>query len=576
MGTYFPLPTQVSQDPNDPTQIDPYAIYGYNGWGGFSPYAGSGNSSQDWGTAIGQAGQYVNPDAPMENIFAANRNQISTTGNQIGQQAGKQLNYYGPLQQIYQGAQGQALNDLQKTPGFTPGEASQINTDYSRFNTGEDLYGKMAGDPNAPVNAVNEGIQNEGAMLNQYQEGLGSQLDAYSGNLGSAVDQFGNSTQEALNFAGGDVGSAVGGLRSGLSDAQQKFSNLDAAVNNPALGFDPNGTEKQMTDADVQDLVTSAGTSTGNQFRTAEDTLERQAAAQGNTSPAALAAMRERLATQEGATAGDAMTNARIAALQAQYQRASGIEGQREGAVGTQTGFQANAAAREEAAAQEAAALAGTSDIAARQRLGEAGIGVAQAAGAQRINAADKMGAANLNAVNQYGQFSVGQENTMTGQQYGAQANAEQLATQRAAQEAKTRYEQGVGSQQATSQGAKTVGDARIAGEGAYRSGVAQQQGMAQQGGQAAQQTQLGAYGTQTSGINQAASSQGNFEVGKPSLGDQLGKSLAGLFEKGGVAFEPTLAVVGEHGPEYVGPVGALEREKVTPMPRYRSLRRAA
>src|SRR6185436_14447829 len=472
MPSAYELPTQTSQDPNDPKAINPYALYGYQGFGGFSPYSQSGvaNSSQNFGVALGNAGQDVDPNAPMEDIFAANRNQISTTGNLIGQQAGHQLNYYGPLQQAYTGAQGQALNDLHATPGFTPGESGQINTDYSRFNTGDDQYGKMMGDPNAPVNTVNEGVQNEGAMLNQYQEGLGSQLDAYSGNLGAAVDQFGNSTQEALNFAGGDVGSAVGRLYGGLSDAQQRFSGLDAAVNNPALGFDPNGTEKQMTDADVQDLVTSAGTSTGNQFRTAEDTLERQAAAQGNTSPAALAALRQQLVTQEGATAGDTMTNARIAALQAQYQRAAGIEGQREGAVGTQTGFQANAAAREEAAAQEAAGLAVTSDIAARQRLGEAGIGVATNAGAQRINAADKMGHANLDAVNNYGQFSVGQENTMTGQQYNAQATAEQIAAQRAAAEAKSRYEQGVGSQQATSAGAKTVGDARIAGEGAYRS----------------------------------------------------------------------------------------------------------
>ena len=70
--------------------------------------------------------------------------------------------------------------------------------------------------------------------------------------------------------------------------------------------------------------------------------------------------------------------------------------------------------------------------------------------------------------------------------------------------------------------------------------------------------------------FNSAASGQANFTVGQPSLGDQLGKSLAGLFADGGVAFEPTIAKIGERGPEAVIPIGPPH------IARYKSFRKAA
>ena len=94
----YTLPSQ-----SDSSQLNPYQIYGYNGYGGMSPNSGGAqNASQDWGTAIGQAGQDVDPNASMQDIFSANRNQISATGNTLGQEAGNQLNYYGAQQQQFQ------------------------------------------------------------------------------------------------------------------------------------------------------------------------------------------------------------------------------------------------------------------------------------------------------------------------------------------------------------------------------------------------------------------------------------------------------------------------------------------
>lgn len=536
---------------SDVSEQDPYSIYGYPGsTNGFSPYSGGvENASQNWGVAIGAGGQDVNPNASMEDIFSANRNQISEEGNQIGQEAGNELNYYQPLQQQYTSAENAALNNLAQTPGYTPGEAGQINVDYSQYDTTPGQYAAITGDPNAPVSAVTSGTANEGAMLNQYQANLGGELAQYSGYLGGATDAY-----------GAGVGGAASGLEIGLEGAQGKFSGLDTAVSNPALGFDPNSTEKQMTNQDVQNLVTSAGTTVGNQFQAAKDQLEQRAAAQGNTSPEALAAEEMALTTQGAATAGDAMTNAQIAANNAQYQRAAGIEQQREGATQTQAGLEATAATTEEAAAQAAAGQAGQANIGAQENIG-----------AQQIGAANAIGQENVNAANTYGQYSTGEENTMTNQLYPAEATAEQLASQRAAQNAQMQYGEGTGSAQLTSGGAQTVGNARQAGLASYRSGVAGQQQGAQQGGESALQAQEGAYGTQTQGVNQAAGSQAGFEVGKPSLGDSLAKTAlgslvsgftggalsaaqqgSGMFGDGGVAYHSQIAKLGEKGPELV------------------------
>lgn len=613
----------------------------YTNWGPYSP-ASTGAQQSSMGFDVNYPNVNVNPNAPMENIFAQNRNNINTIGNFLGGQAGSQIPYYQNLQQTQQDAQNSALNNLWQTPGYNSQESAGIGADYSQYNTSPDQFGQeyltpgeqegIRGDPNAPVQGVEQGLAGQGAMLNQYQGMLGAQLGAYGANLSGASDQFGAQTQggvnrmgqnvngalgryqsgvqgamgdyagginSAMGSYGGDVKGALGGMQSGvhgasselssgLDEAQSKFAGLDQAVYDPSLNFDPNNTEQQLTDQDVQNMRTQAGTSAGNQFRTAEDTLERDAAQAGNTSPASLAAMRERLVTQNASTAGDVENSAEIAAKQAQYERASGIEGQRLGAVQTRQGMRAQASTTEEAAAQAAAGLKGTADIqselamgqtgvqalgalgqtgvgaaadlgktgvGAQQALGQTGVGAQMGMSAQDIaaqeaiggmgfDAANLAGQANISGVTGYGQFSTNTLAGMTQQQWNAMSQAEQEAATRNAQIAQnrqatqtaqnnTQYAQGVGSQQATSAGQQAIGNARMTGQGQYRSGLATQQGMAQQGTQAAQQTQAGVYGTQTSGLNTNTQGQAAFENGKASFGDQFLGALGSTLGKG-------------------------------------------
>lgn len=683
MGSPYTLPVPSA---------NPYGIYGSP----YGPYGANSSGSQQSSVGWNVSSPYVDvdPNASMEDIFSTNRNVINTNGNVIGNEAGNALNYYDPLQQQYQGAAANALNNLQSTPGYNAGESSQIGADYGQFNTSPQALQSqflnqgeqtgIAGNPAGSTDVAGQGVANEGAFLNQYQSNLGGQLGQYATNLGQggkdfasgvggaasnatqnvnsalagansgvgsaltgansgvtgALGSYGSGLQSALGSEQGGVNSAVSGLGSGLQDAQGKFSNLDSAVYDPSLGFDPNQTEKQLTDQDVQEMRTAAGVSAGDQFQTAEDTLERQAAQAGNTSPAALAAMRQNLVTQEAATAGDVENQAEINAKQAQYSRAAGIEGQRLGATQTQAGMKATAATTEEAAAQAAAGLTGQSNLAAQQFLGSQGVGAANslgqanlqgqqylgglnlggqqylgtnnlqgqqylgtanlgaqnAIGQNEMQSINNLGSQNINSANQYGQFSTGQGNTMTNQMYNAASTAEQLASQRAALIAQNRqatqtgvnntaYSQGTGSQQLNSQGQQAIGGARIAGNNSYLSGAQTQQGMAQQGAQAAQQTQLGAYGTQTSGLNANSTGQAGFEVGKPSLGDSLGQAAAGLIGTAGgaaakagaahlaagdIVTEPTTAIIGEDGPEIVVPAGK-EKLLQNPNSRYKA-----
>jgi trimeric autotransporter adhesin len=516
-----------------------------------SPY------SNVYGTPAAAPAYVEQPNADQAILTGNTANYINQAGQQLNQEAQGNLAYESALQSQYQGALNQGLNALAATPGYTPGEAGQINVDYSQFNTPQAALqaqfltpaeqASIAGNPNQPVGVATTGTGAEGQFLNETQSELGGTLSQYASQLGGATGAFQQGTT-----------GAAAGLQSGLTAAQGGFGALNTAVNNPALAFDPNATEKQITDAQVQQMATNAGEVVGSQYRTAEDQLQRQAAAAGNTSPLAIAAANARLQQQSAAGTANAVSSADIAALQAQEQQATSIEQQREGAAFQQTGLQAGAATTEEEQAQAAAGLAGTQNIAAQEAAGEAG-----------INAANTTNQAALNAVQYYGGLAQGEASTAEQQNYNAAATAEQeaaaraatLATNRQATQANvsnTAYAQGTGSQQLTSQGAQAVGNARITGQNTYLGAVGGAASQAQQGGQAAMGAQQSAYGTQTSGLVSGTSALGSYRASPSTTaaGETSGilGGIGSLIPKatGGVITKPTLVKVGESGPEAV------------------------
>lgn len=492
----------------DPSQADPSQGAPWNPVYGSVGTPAGGETGQFATTAAGTNLPTLNtdPNQDIHNMFY--NDQAIEAGMNLGvnQEATAALGYNGQRQAAADTSQDQALQQLKQTPGYTAGETAAIE-----------------GDPNAVAGVTTAGVGKEQAQLDQYGQNLGAQVGTYASYTGAGLDALNKNTQSGLNT-----------LDTGLAGAQNNFGKLDTAVSNPALAFDPNSTEKQITDADVQQMKTSAGTRVGNEYRSAQDSLARTAAADGNSSPMAIAAARARLDAQSAAGQGDAETSADIQARQAQEQQATSIEQQREQAATTQTGFKAQAATTEQSQAQNAAALAGTTAVSAGQTAGQA-----------TIAAGESVGQAGINAANQFGTTAIGQQNTQTGQS----ATAAQTADQN------------------TSTRASDVAGARIAGEGAYRTGVAQQQGLSQQGGQTAIGQQQAAASTLGSQLNSSTAARAGYETSGDSNSalNQATKVASAVLAEGGVVTEPTIATIGEKGPEMV-----------VPMPRYRRERMAA
>lgn len=514
---------------------------------------------------------------------------INAGGQQINQEAQGALDYYSPLQQQATGNVNSALSALQQTPGYTPQEAGQINVNYGDNNTSSTALGatfltpdeqtSIMGNPGAGVAENAAGVDAEGQQLSGYGQSLGAQVANNANYTGAGVDALTSGVSNATGALNTGVTGAANGLASGLQGAQGGFSSLNEAVNNPALAFDPNSTENQITDAQVQQMRTNAGQAVGSQYQAAEDQLYKTAAAAGNTSPLAIAAANARLQSQEAAGEGNAESNAYIQALQAQEQQATSIEQQREGAVQTQTGLKANAATTEQSQAQAAAGLAGTSNLSAQELAGTTGVSAAENVGNATLGAAQQEGQTDINAANTYGQTAINESNTINNTTTAATTLAEQQAQARAASIAgnrqtaqtnvnNTAFTQGDTTQGQTAAGAQAVGNARISGNNSYIAGEQGQQSSAQQGGENALSTQQGAYGTETSGLGTATNTQSNFNLGKASqslgtainsgIGQAIGslpKAAGGGSAAGDVFTEPTIQRIGEAGPELVLPL---------------------
>lgn len=518
-------------------QANPYGRYG-------SPQLNLGGSQG--GVKVDEFGRPIydpgDPDGKISQKFKQDAAQIAYGGDDIINQSRGITDYSGQRQVDQAGLSDEALQQLRETPGYNADEASRIGTDYGQYRTTADQERAQLGDPSIAWKKAEEGNANVGAMLNQYQSNLGGQFQNYGDQTRAGIDQYSSALQDSL-----------GGLDSKLEGAQD-YSKLYSAVNDPSLGFDPNSTMKQLSDADVQGIRDAAGRRVGNSYRSAQDDLVRMAAADGNASPLAIAAARARLEARSAADMGDAEADANIKALQAQYDRASGIEGQRLGATQTQAGMRANAATTEQAQRQAAAGLSGTT-----------GVQAADSWGSQALDARQKLGQAGLDTANQYGQYSTSTAGEMGDRSANAAAGADDRATSRATTVNTQRYGQGVDTAAANAQGQQTLGNARIAGQGAYRTGVADQQSMAQQGAQKGVDQQTAAYGTKIGGLNSNTGNRANYENTGPGalgkMGGQLLNAAVGVASPvatalkhadGGTITEPEMGVVGEAGPEMV------------------------
>lgn len=408
------------------------------------------------------------------------------------QQFGPQQGYTPPPV----GPNGNRSGDPQAFPGFNPfnqrdvfnqqqelgQNAYQQGQNWQNEFTGQANYNQnMAGGYGQTVQDLYSPIWNGGGGYTQDQQnnilqsqGLQDVADQLPGNQltdqerqgiqgdpNAAYNNFNQNYSHAVDGAANNAGDQVQGVvkqYNAYSTPILQYGRDQVAQNAANPGLTPTSEylrQAGMSDQQVNDIAESAARGVGAQYGSAQDQLRQNAMASGNVSPLALGSAMGALTRNSAASQADALTKARLDALAAQRQAATGIQntqlqaGQYQAGLGTQAGLGImNAALQNNQYQTGAASTAG------------------QYAGNQKTNAA--------------------QFNATTGT--GLQSQAEQNSSNRAAQIAGNRQSINQGNQQ-TELGINNATSGRY--QTAYQPWVAAQQ----EGRQAAVGQQAGYQG---------------------------------------------------------------------------------
>lgn len=366
-----------------------------------------------------------------------------------------------------------------------------------------------------------------------------------------------NSGRDAVNSS---LAAQDTGVR-GAVDKQRELANatLVGEANNARKYLDPNAlnTSAEYNNAynfggrDMQDIVDKAGRTVGQGAAANEDRLLQDANAQGNTSPLALQAARNRIQQTGQVGSADAMTDARINAKQLQLQTAQNKENTRLGAAQSYanlgTGTELNLG-------QDAMDMQNT--------LGAAQIGAESYLGDQHVKAQQSLGQQGTQLEKDIGQSHIdigtkgAEMNLAAGQAADAanSARAGQVATNRQATSVgnqTTQYNRGKAAYDTESAANKDFATTRLGQEAEYRKTLADRQSQAAQGAQVGNAQRAGVYGTQTGAVNAAEGNAiVNYKV--PSATEKILGGIASVVAgaDGLVTPGPRRALVGERGPE--------------------------
>ncbi len=456
-----------------------------------------------------------------------------------------------------------------------------------------DEQSQIAGDPYGRM------AYNRPDYLSSMQSGAeANQRAAYGGlqgNLNAAVDpsKLGLS-QNYLPEVSDTLNQGDAAIQSGIEGTE---GNVRGALDRSKLEQSADAAGRiRMSDQEKQDIITGAGISEGTGYRAQADATERAARAAG-TNPLGVAAYRARNEREMAGAAGDAMTQARIGASREAADREMGLETNRQNSEQYIAG---QTAANEQALGNRRLDAQNTS-------LGRR-LGVGENAERMRMSGEQDISGRQMQAASEGGQAALGTERAIAGQQQqvgqfntttgmAGAAGAEQAAAERARLNAGNRqqtqqylsgqrYGRGMDANQATSQRATGVGNTRLNQQNTARNYYGGRQQQSNQNVQNEANRQTGIYGTQGE-LSQGAA-RGTLQASAQpkwydkAIGAGLGV-LGALWDKGGVATEPTMGTVAESGPEWVGPaegpgsgqvvteptqavLGATEPEAVVPL----------
>jgi hypothetical protein len=310
-------------------------------------------------------------------------------------------------------------------------------------------------------------------------------------------------------------------------------SGMKAAIT-PDLVADQGAlTDIRMTPEEEQRMVTAAGTSAGLARQAQIGDLGRSARAAG-MNVLGVAAARDRYERAADAEAADAMTNARIAASNARSGRAATAEGIRLGAAQDVSGRK-----------MTAANTGGQAKLSAEQDIGT--------------------------GLRQQQQYNAGLGTQIEGEESGRAAS---VATNRQGVNqgnATQRYQQEYDTNQALSGRSQDIADKRLSqgSEAAdYNTHLGDKAYQAEQGGY----DRTANLYSQESNNRSNAVGQSQTQSQIPGTASKVASGILGgisavakFIEDGGIVTEPTLAVVGEAGPEAVVPLSDNPDAKLRP-----------
>ena len=531
---------------------------------------------------------------------------------------------YNALEGNYRNQADTAYSDLAETPGYTADQAKGIygnpNAAFKYYNPGAigaDLDASAAGINTATGNYAGD-IRDKAAAAgsgftdaaSRYSAGVTGRAGKYSGDLAGAAGKVGSGLNNAADIAKGYLDNpstdqlnwqgGVYGYQKGANEAN--YGNLDTGLNKAVdpskLGLSGEFSSKYaLSPGQAQNIKDVAGNTVRGQYQREQDQLGQRAFAQGNSSPAQIAALQQQLGRQGAIDAGDAMSTAELNANKEAAARQQSIENMRLGteedisnrltgnattrygaanqassnlAANELAGINSSSANRMTAAEQEAAMrynaantgsaagydaakTGGAAGLNAEATAGQAGLDAAKVAGQYNYDAANSGGVAGINAANTIGTQRL---NTDTGQQQvgqGLAINADNSGSARSG----------------------TVANQSIAGQNAVRGYYTGQQGAAQQGAQTATGQGIQSAGTQGALANQAtntATGAATSESNKPGIFSKILGAAGGILggigaaatglkaADGAVVDKPTMATIGERGPEMIVPVGPRKR----------------
>lgn len=490
--------------------------------------------------------------ATQDRTFAYDR------GNNIDADIRGEQGYRSDLEGYYRPEMNAAYGDLYDTPGYTPEEIAGITRqsdldrlpvsrdEASSWQLTDDEWMAISGNPHGVRASFDPGRTE--AIARETAGSVTGSIDDWGNRSRGAYSTMGDNTRNALNRAQlgpsegytGAQDEAISGGESSVRGALGSYgSSINQYMNDPGLQFTPQN---------EADMVQAASTSIGNATRAKKDAVAREAAASGNQSALALTAGMNDLQTQGDINAEDAALNAKVAArelgLNASQRRsalgiqaAGDLEGQTASNEQRLADRRLNAAGEREGYRSAAERARMTADIANEQYLGDSLINLEGDIGRNRASYNLQTGRdrQDANLWNQNTGMGIERDVDETQSERAKWLASNRQGTQMAGQ---GRYfDQGFTVNQAGSQRAQTVADARRTGQGEYRNWTTGQTGSAVDAGATARGQRTQAYGTQGQIAGNATSTQAQYRTANPSFGrtfsQSFGRELGGGLGRG-------------------------------------------